>query len=195
MKNQTRQVVNVVATLLVIAAFAWVCQWVWDPKKLSWASPNPLNTMSLFADGSLRASFQKLRTIGAAVHLVLVAFAAYQALPAQREDSLLHRIGSMYAWVCAFNVICVLGGTVLHPGKVPLLPLLWQLLLMPSALIGFVVLIVIFARRKVLPTPLTPARICARICFVFVPLALYLGWLALFLVEQVALSMLSIYPG
>jgi len=191
MGDLKRQKVNVVATLVVIAAFAWVCLWVWDPVKLGWASPNPLDNMSLFAEGSLEASFRTLRTIGAVVYLALAVFAVYQALPAQREDSLQRRIGSLYAWICVFNLACVLGGTILHPGIVPFLPILLQLCLALAALIGLVVLIVILTRRKVAPTPLTPARAC----FVFVPLALYLGWLGLFLLEQLILSMLSIYPG
>lgn len=42
-----------------------------------------------------------------------------------------------------------------------------------------------------MPTPVTPARIL----LVAVPLTLHAGWLVLFILTQLAVSLTSIYPG
>jgi len=191
MADKRRQTVNVVATVVVIAANAWACLWVWNPKPLRWASPSPIDTISVFGTMSLAQVMQLLTGIAVVVHLALLAFAIYQAQPAQREDPLQRRIGNLYARVCWINVACVVIGSVVHPARVMFLPIVANLLLFPAVLIGLVVLIVTYARRRAEPTPATPARIW----LVAVPLALYLGWFLLFMLMQLALSVVSIYPG
>lgn len=47
MKDKRRQMVNVAATLAVIAAYGLACLWVWDPKPLRWASPAPIDMISM----------------------------------------------------------------------------------------------------------------------------------------------------
>lgn len=88
---------------------------------------------------------EKLPWFAAVVYLALAAFAAYQALPAQREDPLQRRIGNLYVWACEINVGCVLIGTILNPGKVFALPLLAHLVLAPAVVISLVAMVVIFA--------------------------------------------------
>lgn len=146
MEDKRRQMMNVSVTLAVIAAYGLVCLWVWNPKPLRWASPAPIDTLSVLGI-SLARWMKGLLWFAAVVYLALAAFAIYQALPAQREDLLQRRIGNLYIRACGINVGCVLIGAILNPGKVFCLPFFAHLILAPAVVIGLAVLVVIFAWR------------------------------------------------
>jgi hypothetical protein len=95
MKNTLRQVVNVLATIGVIAVNGL-------------ANALPLNGQTT---GEISDRFDVffvpagyVFSIWGVIYLALLGFTIYQALPAQRDNPRLHRIGYLYALSCAANI-------------------------------------------------------------------------------------------
>ena len=97
------------------------------------------------------------------IYLGLVAFAWYQALPAQREADLLARIGPWFAVSCALNAIWLF---------------LWHWELFPLtevAMAGLLVSLVVIYLRLGIGRREVPAR---EKWLVHAPFSIYLGWIS-----------------
>ena len=101
-------------------------------------------------------------SIWALIYLGLIAFAVYQALPAQRTNPRLQRVGYWFALSCLANTVWIL---------------LWHYNLFPASLLVMLVLlaslVVIYLRLDVGRTAVGAAERWA----VNVPFSIYLGWI------------------
>lgn len=109
-------------------------------------------------------------SIWGVIYLGLIAFAAYQALPAQRENPKLRRIGYLFALSCLANIVWLF---------------LWHYELFPLTLIAMVALlltlIAIYLRLDIGRGPVSHAETW----FVQVPFSLYLGWITVATIANV----------
>ena len=96
------------------------------------------------------------------IYLALIAFAVYQALPAQRENPRLQRIGYLFALSCAANVVWLF---------------LWHYEVFPLTLVAMLALLVfliaIYLRLNIGRAGVSPAEKW----LVHVPFSIYLGWI------------------
>jgi hypothetical protein len=101
-------------------------------------------------------------SIWALIYLGLITFAVYQALPAQRTNPRLQRVGYWFALSCLANTVWIL---------------LWHYNLFPASLLVMLVLlaslVVIYLRLDVGRTAVGAAEKLA----VNVPFSIYLGWI------------------
>jgi benzodiazapine receptor len=154
MKRDTlRQVVNVLAVVVTIAINGL-------------ANALPLNGQTT---GEISDRFQVyfvpagyVFSIWGLIYLALIAFAVYQALPGQRENPRLRRVGYLFALSCLANVAWLL---------------LWHYEIFPLTLVAMVVLLLsligIYLRLGIGRTQVS----AAEKWLVRVPFSIYLGWI------------------
>jgi hypothetical protein len=154
MKRDTlRQVVNALALVATVAINGL-------------ANALPLNGRTT---GEISDRFQVYFTpasyvfsIWGLIYLGLTAFAVYQALPAQRENPRLRRVGYLFALSCLANVVWLF---------------LWHYEIFPLTLVAMVALLLsligVYLRLEIGRTRVSAAeRWLAR-----VPFSIYLGWI------------------
>lgn len=170
-KDVRRQLINVLATLVTIAVNAL-------------ANALPLNGKNT---GQISDQFQVyfvpagyVFAIWGLIYLALLAFMVYQALPAQRENPRLRRIGYLYAGTCLANSVWIF---LWH----------WELfaLTVPVMLALLVLLIMIYVRLGIGRTAVSSA---AKWC-VHIPFSLYLGWITVATVANVSQFLVSVDWG
>jgi hypothetical protein len=161
MRDIVRQIVNVLATVLLITVNAL-------------ANALPLNNL---ATGEISDRFDVffvpagyVFAIWGLIYVALAAFTVYQALPSQRENPHLRRIGYLYALSCAANVAWLF---LWHYEQFP-----WTLLAMFSLLL---LLIAIYLRLRIGRVRVPPADTW----LVHVPASIYLGWITVATIANV----------
>jgi hypothetical protein len=151
-KDILRQVVNVLAVLATVAVNAL-------------ANALPLNGQTT---GAISDRFQVyfvpagyVFSIWGLIYLGLIAFAVYQALPAQRENPLLRRIGYLFALSCAANIAWLF---------------LWHYEVFPLTLVVMLALLLLLIAIY-LRVGIGRARVstAAKWC-IHIPFSIYLGW-------------------
>jgi benzodiazapine receptor len=160
-KNAVRQVVNVLATLLTIVVNGL-------------ANALPLNgqttgEISDRLDGYFVPAGYVF-SIWGLIYLALIAFTVYQALPAQRDNPLLKRIGYLYALSCLANSAWIF---LWHYEEFA-----WTLVVMVVLLLSLIAIYlrVGIGRRRVSNVDKW---------FVQVPFSIYLGWITVATVANV----------
>lgn len=160
-KYSGRQIVNLAATVLVIVVNAL-------------ANALPLNGLNT---GQISDRFNVLFvpagyvfSIWGLIYVGLVAFAVYQALPSQRDNWRLARIGWWYALACVANCAWIF---------------LWHYLAFPLTLVVMLVLlaslIAIYLRLDIGRAGISAAERWA----VHVPFSVYLGWISVATIANV----------
>lgn len=160
-KDTLRQVVNVLAVVATIAINGL-------------ANALPLNGQTT---GEISDRFQVyfvpagyVFSIWGLIYLALVAFAVYQALPAQRDNPRLRRIGTLFALSCLANVVWLF---------------LWHYEVFALTLIAMVALllslIAIYLRLEI-GRAHVPA---AEKWLAHVPFSIYLGWVTVATIANV----------
>lgn len=168
MTNAARDVarqagVVVAAVFMLIAASIGTGAWGGTPVQ-------DLQGGALDADGSYLAPARPAFAIWSAIYLGLIAYAAWQALPGQRDDARQRALGG---WIAA---TMVLNGLWLVTA---------QLLTLPLTVLAIVVLLVVLAvtfRRAVVVAP--PRGFTGRLLIDAVT-GLHLGWVTLATVANV----------
>lgn len=164
-RDLVRQVVNVAALILTLV--------------VNWASNAlPLNGRSA---GEISDSFKVLFVpagyvfaIWGVIYLLLIGFAAYQALPAQRENPRLRRVGYLFALSCLLNAAWLFAW---HYGYLPL-----SLLIMLALL---VTLIAIYLRLDI-----GRQGVVGRERWLLdLPFSVYLGWITVATVANVSITL------
>jgi hypothetical protein len=165
-RNIVRQVVNILAFLAVVVVN-------------SLANILPLNGLNT---GEISDRFQVffvpagyVFAIWGLIYLVLGGFAVYQALPAQRENSRLTRIGYLFAASSVANIAWLF---LWHYER-----FLWTL---PAMFALLIILIAIYLRLQIGREPVSPAQRW----FVDTPFSIYLGWISVATIANVT-QMLS----
>jgi len=160
-KNTVRQVVNVLATLLTIVVNGL-------------ANALPLNgqttgEISDRLDGYFVPAGYVF-SIWGLIYLALIAFTVYQALPAQRDNPLLKRIGYLYALSCLANSAWIF---LWHYEEFA-----WTLVVMAVLLLSLITIYlrVGIGRRRVSNVDKW---------FVQTPFSIYLGWITVATVANV----------
>ena len=161
MRDIIRQAVNVLATVLVITVNAL-------------ANTLPLNGLTT---GEISDRFEVyfvpagyVFSIWGLIYIALVGFTVYQALPSQRENPHLRRIGYLYALACVANVAWLF---LWHYERFP-----WTLLAMVILLL---LLITIYLRLRIGLERVPPAETW----LVHVPFSIYMGWITVATVANV----------
>ena len=160
-KDQIRQIVNVLAVIVMITINIL-------------ANALPINGQNT---GEISDRFQVffvpagyVFSIWGVIYIGLLAFAVYQALPAQRENPRLRKIGYWFALSCLANSVWIF---------------LWHYNLFPLSLIVMLVLLaallVIYLRLDIGRTRVTTVE---RWC-VNIPFSVYLGWITVATVANV----------
>jgi hypothetical protein len=151
-KGTVRQVVNVVAVLVTLVVNGL-------------ANGLPLNGQTT---GEISDRFDVyfvpagyVFSIWGVIYLALIAFAIYQALPSQKDNPRLRRVGYLFALSCAANVTWLF---------------LWHFELFSLAMAAIValllLLIAIYVRLEIGRTTVSTAEMW----LVRVPFSIYLGW-------------------
>jgi hypothetical protein len=161
MKDIARQVVNVLATLLVITV-----------NVLADALPlNGLNTGEIsdrFKVYFVPAGY--VFAIWGVIYLALIGFAIYQALPRQRENPSLRRVGYLYALSCLANVAWLF---------------LWHYEFFELTLVAMVALLLLLIAIY-LCLEIGRSRVStAETWLVRIPFSLYLGWITVATIANV----------
>jgi benzodiazapine receptor len=161
MKDTVRQVINVVATLLVLVVNGL-------------ANSLPINGQT---SGEISDRFQVyfvpagyVFSIWGLIYLALIAFSIYQALPAQRNNPHLRSIGYLYALSCAANAVWLF----LWHYEIFVLTVFVMLALL-------LLLIAIYLRLGIGRTRVS----AAETWLVRVPFSIYLGWITVATVANV----------
>ncbi|MCL7455255.1 MAG: tryptophan-rich sensory protein [Anaerolineae bacterium] len=161
MRDIIRQAVNVLATIALIVVNAL-------------ANALPLNGLTT---GEISDRFDVyfvpagyVFSIWGLIYVGLLAFTVYQALPAQRENPRLRRIGYLYALSCVANIAWLF----LWHYEV----FAWTLVAMGALLL---LLIAIYLRIGIGRTRVSPAETW----LVRVPYSIYLGWITVATVANV----------
>lgn len=103
------------------------------------------------------------------IYAALIAFVVYQALPAQRDDESLARIGTAFRVSCAANALWLI---------------LWHLeWLLPSLMVMLLLLATLVRIYRLLDIP-NPAAAGGRRWLVEVPFSLYLGWISVAIIAN-----------
>ena len=104
------------------------------------------------------------------IYLGLLAYSVYQALPAQRENAALQKIGYLYIWSSVANIVWLF---------------FWHYLLFPLTLLAMLVilglLIAIYLRLDIGRTQVSTAEKW----LVHVPFSIYLGWITVATIANV----------
>ncbi len=160
-KDTARQVVNILAVLATVVINAL-------------ANALPLNGQTT---GEISDRFQVyfvpagyVFSIWGLIYAGLIAFAVYQALPAQRENAFLRRIGYLFAFSCVANIAWIF----LWHYEVFVLTLVAMLALL-------LLLIAIYLRVGIGHARVSPAE---KWC-IHVPFSIYLGWITVATIANV----------
>ncbi len=161
MKDIVRQVIVILGTIAVIVVNAL-------------ASALPLNGK---ATGEISDQFDVyfvpagyVFAIWGLIYLALIAYSVYQALPAQRENPRLRRIGYLYALSCAANIAWLF---------------LWHWERFPLTLIAMVaLLLLLIGIYLILGTGRTRVP-GAETWLLRVPFSIYLGWITVATIANV----------
>ena len=153
-RDTARQLVNIIATVLMIVV-----------NVLANALPlNGQNTGAIsdrFAIYFVPAGY--VFSIWGLIYLFLIGFTVYQALPSQRENARLRRVGYLYALSSALNIIWIF---------------LWHYNIFVGTIIAMLgllaSLIAIYVRLGIGVTPVKTAEKW----LVNVPFSIYLGWIS-----------------
>jgi len=161
MRDIVRQVVNVLATIAVIAVNAL-------------ANALPINGQNT---GEISDRFDVyfvpagyVFAIWGLIYIALIAFATFQALPTQRTNPRLRRVGYLYALSCAANIAWIFLWHYEY--------FWWTLVAMFTLL---VCLILIYLRLRIGRLRVPPTETW----FVRVPFSIYLGWITVATVANV----------
>ena len=161
MKDLLRQIVNVVAVVatIVINALANILQF------------NGNTTGGVSDDiNALFVPAGYVFSIWGLIYIGLAAFALYQALPSQRDNSHLRRIGYLFALSCAANIAWLF---------------LWHYEVFPLTLVAMLslllLLIAIYLRLGIGHAQVPPAEKW----LVHVPFSIYLGWITVATIANV----------
>jgi benzodiazapine receptor len=104
------------------------------------------------------------------IYLGLLAYSVYQALPSQRENAALQKIGYLYIWSSVANIVWLF---------------FWHYLLFPLTLLAMLVilgfLIAIYLRLDIGRTQVSTAEKW----LVHVPFSIYLGWITVATIANV----------
>ena len=153
-KDKTRQIVNILATILVIVVNAL-------------ANALPLNGKNT---GVISDQFDVLFvpagyvfSIWGLIYIGLIAFTVFQALPAQRDNPRLRRVGWWYALGCVANSVWIF---------------LWHYEIFPLTIVAMLVLlaslIMVYLRLGVGRGKVSKAELWAA----HIPFGIYLGWIS-----------------
>lgn len=152
-RDVVRQIVNVVMTLFVIGFNAW-------------SQALPLNGQTSAMIANSRPSYffpaNYVFSIWGVIYIGLIAFAIYQALPAQRDNPRLRRIGYWFAFSSIANVTWL---TMFHFNQYEL-----SMIAMVALLAS---LVVIYLRLRTPGAPVSTLETWA----VRVPFSIYFGWI------------------
>jgi hypothetical protein len=161
MKDTVRQVINVVATILVLVVNGL-------------ANSLPINGQT---SGEISDRFQVyfvpagyVFSIWGLIYLALIGFTVYQALPAQRENPRLRSIGYLYALSCVANAVWLF---------------LWHyeiFVFTVVVMIALLLLLIAIYLRLGIGRSRAPA---AETWLVRVPFSIYLGWITVATVANV----------
>ncbi|MBN1661017.1 MAG: tryptophan-rich sensory protein [Anaerolineae bacterium] len=161
MKDIVRQVVNVLATIAVIVVNTL-------------ANALPINGQTT---GEISDRFDVyfvpagyVFAIWGLIYIALLAFSIYQALPAQRTNPRLRRVGYLYALSCVANIAWLLFWHYEY---------FWWTLVAMFALLVLLILIYLRLRTGRLRVPAAETW-CIR-----VPFSIYLGWITVATVANV----------
>jgi hypothetical protein len=160
-KDILRQAVNVLAVLATIVVNAL-------------ANALPLNGQTT---GAISDRFHVyfvpagyVFSIWGLIYVALIAFAVYQALPAQRENPTLRRIGYLFALSCAANIAWLF---------------LWHYEMFPLTLVAMLALLLLLIAIY-LRTNIGRAQVrTAEKWLVHVPFSIYLGWITVATIANV----------
>ncbi len=171
MRDIIRQIVNVLATVLLITVNAL-------------ANTLPLNNLTT---GEISDRFEVffvpagyVFSIWGLIYLVLLGFTVYQALPSQRQNPLLRRIGYLYALSCVANVAWLF---LWHYEL-----FVWTLLAMFSLLL---LLIAIYLRLRIGLRRVPPADTW----LVHLPFSIYMGWITVATIANVTSTLNDVNWG
>lgn len=165
MRDIVRQVVNILATVLVLTVNAL-------------ANALPINGLTT---GDVSDQFERYFVpagyvfgIWGLIYVALVGFTVYQALPSQRENPHLRRVGYLYALTCVANVAWLF---LWHYEQ-----FIWTLVAMFSLL---VLLIAIYLRLRIGRVRVPPLDTW----LVHVPFSIYLGWITVATIANVTVTL------
>ena len=152
-RDTIRQIVNIIATVLMIVVNIL-------------ANALPLNGQETGAISDRFAIYfvpaGYVFSIWGLIYLFLIGFTVYQALPAQRENARLRRVGYLYALSSALNIIWIF---------------LWHYNVFVGTIIAMLgllaTLIAIYVRLGIGVTPVK----AAEKWLINVPFSIYLGWI------------------
>jgi hypothetical protein len=161
MKDILRQIVNILATILVIVLNGL-------------ASTATLNGQTT---GEISDRFDVyfvpagyVFSIWGLIYLGLIAFSIYQALPSQRENPRLQRIGYLYALTCVANIAWLY---------------LWHYELFELTIVAMVVLLLVLIGIYLILGIGRTRVSAAETWLVRVPFSIYLGWITVATVANV----------
>src|SRR4051794_30226475 len=166
-RDSLRQAVNVIATLAMIAVNTLAETFVLNGKTSGEISDR-------FASAFVPAGYTF--AVWSVIYLGLLGFAVYQALPAQRESSLLRRIGYAYALTCVANCAWIL---LWHYEQFVLTEIVML------ALLGL--LLLIYVRLD----PERSQASSAQKWLVLIPFSLYLGWITVATIANTTVVLLD----
>jgi hypothetical protein len=105
------------------------------------------------------------------IYIGLLAYAVYQALPAQREDDLLEKVGYLYTWSCFANVAWLI---------------FWHYERFILALVSMLALLgllsIIYLRLDICKTQVSRVQKWLA----HIPFSIYLGWVTIASISEIA---------
>jgi hypothetical protein len=102
-------------------------------------------------------------SIWGVIYLLLIAFVVYQALPSQRENPLLRRIGYWFALTCAANSLWIFA---------------WHWLIFPLTLVLMLILLCALINIYLITRRERENISRAETWLVQLPFSIYLGWIS-----------------
>jgi benzodiazapine receptor len=163
-----RQVLNIVVFILVVAVNGL-------------ANSLPINNQTT---GEISDSYPVMFTpagyvfsIWGVIYLGLLGFVIYQALPGQRDNPRLERVGYWFVWSCVFNSIWIF---LWHYELMP-----WSVLVMAGILAS---LILVYLRLEIGRSQVPAGEtLLARL-----PFSIYLGWISVATIANVSVLLYSL---
>jgi benzodiazapine receptor len=163
-----RQIINILAFILVVTVNGL-------------ANSLPINNQTT---GEISDKYPVMFTpagyvfsIWGVIYLGLLVFVIYQALPAQRDNPRLERVGYWFVWNCVFNSLWIF---LWHYEL-----MLWSVLVMAGILVS---LIVIYLRLETGRSKVATAEAL----FLRLPFSIYLGWISVATIANVSVLLYSL---
>jgi benzodiazapine receptor len=165
---KSRQVLNILAFILVVAVNGL-------------ANSLPINNQTT---GAVSDSYPVMFTpagyvfsIWGLIYLGLLAFVIYQALPGQRDNPRLERVGYWFIWSCVLNSIWIF---LWHYEL-----MLWSVIVIVGLLVS---LIMVYLRLETGRSPVPAGEaLLARL-----PFSIYLGWISVATIANVSVLLYSL---